>query len=175
MMAVRALLSQRKEAILKGWLSRVAETYPSGALLFQDKDPFTNPVGHIFTTEMETLLDELLKEEPSPERLYASLEGITRITAVQELTPGAAVAFVFHLKGAVREALDRDLEESGLWEALMTFEARIDERALLAFSAYMQARERVYEARVSEIRAARDDAFRMLERMMRRRDKVEAE
>ena len=105
-MSVQNLLSQKKPAILKRWFQLIMKTYPADTSVFlkQEKNRFTNPVGHTISQEIATLYEGLL-EDASIDRLSASLENILKIRSIQNFSPGEAANFVFLLKKAVREEL----------------------------------------------------------------------
>jgi hypothetical protein len=138
-------LARRRDAILERWFERTVQSYPgeTSRFLRNDKDPFRNPVGHTLREGLAILLDEVLgKMDVS--RTHAALEAIVRLRAVQDFTPGQAVAFVFQLKRIARqEAAGGELE---------LFDSRVDEMALLAFDLYMKCREKLYEIKADEAR-----------------------
>ena len=69
---------------------------------------------------------------------------------MQDFSAGEAVAFVFLLKGVIREAPDG---ESALCAGeLATLEDRIDQLALLAFDIFMRCREQICRIREQEAR-----------------------
>ena len=97
-----------------------------------------------------------------PAKVCISLDNILRIKAVQELSPGQAVSFIFLLKQAITEELGREIEKSrlGQW---FEFEARIDKLASMAFDIYMQCREKIHQLRIKEIKAHREGIFGLLD------------
>lgn len=137
-------LSRHRSAILDSWIRRALESYPAPAAgrFLKEKDPFRNPIGSTLRTELETILDGLLRGA-DPSEAEASIEAIVRIRAVQDLEPSEAVGFVFDLKPILREA-DR--------EAGLALDASVDRVALLAFDRYTACREKIHDIRVSEIR-----------------------
>ena len=138
-------LARRRDAILERWFERTVQSYPGEASLFlrSDKDPFRNPVGHTLREGLAILLDEVLGKMDGS-RIDAALEAIVRLRAVEDFTPGQALAFVFQLKRIARqEAAGGELE---------LFDSRVDEMALLAFDLYMKCREKLYEIKADEAR-----------------------
>lgn len=118
-----------RDAVLREWLERTLRSYPeqSARFLLGEKDPFRNPVGQAYRDNLPVLLDWVTGTgDPA-----AALEGILRMRAVEERTPGEAVSFVFLLKELVPERAQR-----------------IDELALRAFDVYMRCRERLWEIRM---------------------------
>jgi len=129
--------------------------------LEKQKDPFANPVGSTILEGIEGLYDELMKEGGFTKASFF-LENITRVRAVQDFSPSAAIAFVPFLKKLIRDELPGDTGENHLLEDLWGFDSRIDQLTLLAFDIYMACREKLYEIRVNEIK---NRSARVLERL----------
>lgn len=139
-------------AVLDRWFQAVLATYPEDAARFLSGvgDRFSNPVGHTVREGLERIYDGL-SGAPTPAELAAAVDGIVRIRAVQEFTPSRAVGFVF----ALREILHGEMAGAGLSPAaLAALDDGVDRAALAAFDVYMQCREKLFEIRVREIRAA---------------------
>ncbi len=168
-MALKEFLVREKSTILKKWFDRILLTYPeeTQSFLEKQKDPFVNPVGSTILEGIEGLYDELL-EGGGFSKASFFLDNITRVRAVQDFSPSAAIAFIPFLKRIVRDELPRDAGEYHLLEDLGEFERRIDELTLLAFDIYMACREKLYEIRVNEIK---NRSARMLERLNSTREK----
>jgi hypothetical protein len=165
-MSLRELLSQKKGAILRRWLDLIAGTHPAGVSpLTQEKDEFKNPEGHTVSQTVDTLYDELLQDRMNPDKVCESLGGILKIKAVQDISAGQAVSFVFLLKEAITEELADEIERQQFLRQWLEFESRIDMVASLAFEIYVQCREKICQLRVKEIKADREIAFRLLERV----------
>jgi len=164
-MVLEHLLPQRRAAILERWFQLILETYPAdtSGFLKQEKDRFINPIGYTISQEIEALYDELL-QEMNPDKLAACLDNIIRIRAVQDFSPSQTVAFIFLLKKAIREELASKIAENRVLEELLKFESKIDKLVLLAFDIYMKCREKVFEIRVSEVKAERERVLKLLER-----------
>lgn len=161
-------LAEKRNGIVRKWLELVAQTHPAGMNLLRDTDRFTNPVRYIFAEALETLYDEVIEGRADSEKSLKALDAMLKVRAVQDFTPAQAVGFVFLLKQAIRESLQSELKDYRTAQDLVGLEKRIDQLALAAFDMYMKCREQIFEVRVSEIKAARDDAFRLLDRMSRR-------
>ena len=163
-MALEHYLTQKKAAILDVWYHLIMETYPADTslILKRGKDRFANPVEYTISQETRTLYDGLL-QNTEYERLSVSLDNIIRIRSVQDFPPSQAVAFIFLLKKAIREVLADDIEKTLDYKDLLEFEARIDKLALVALDIYMKCRDKVYEIRLSEMKAEGERAFRLLE------------
>ncbi len=152
---LKDLLEKKRSQIVKRWLELIFDTYPpdSSKFLMTQGNRFANPVGSTISNAVEKLYDGVVQGVDSQsEEICLLLDDIVRIRAVQEFSPAHAVGFIFLLKRAVREALDREIQHNEPARELLTFESRIDNLALLAFDIYMQCRERIYEIRATEIR-----------------------
>jgi hypothetical protein len=153
-------LKGRRAAIVERWKALALAVYPERAARFmaRERDRFQNPVGHVLGESLGVLYDGLLAGGPA-EEMRRALDGIVRIRAVQELSPSAAVGFVFLLKRAIGEELrgsdvnpDDEVDLAGLHE-------RIDRLALEAFDLFMQCREQIHDLRVREIRSRTPNPF----------------
>lgn len=159
-------MSRKRSSIVERWFDVILETYPEDTSKFlkKGKDPFANPVRHTILQGLEGVYDELLKEPESPEALNDFLDKVIRIRAVQDFSPSQALAFVFSLKGVIRDVLGKEIRENRLHDPMLLLETRIDALALRAFDVYMGCREEIYELRVSEVKRMREQALRLLER-----------
>lgn len=165
-MTLKNLLLQKKASILERWFDLILETYPAGTskALKREKDRFANPVGHTISREIRTLYDGLM-QGISTDHLSSSLNNIIKIRSVQDFPPSQAIGFIFLLKRATREVLEKRIQEKQVLGEWLEFQSRIDRLALLAFDIYMECREKICEIRVNEAKAQREMAFRLLERM----------
>jgi len=156
-MSLNSIISENRSTIIKQWQEAIIQTYPKETQKFlkREKSQFANPVGLIITKDVEVLFDELVKGEDT-EKIFASLDKIIRIRAVQDFKPSHAVGFVLQLKSILRETLGE-----GTFSELHLFEDRIDAAALLAFDVYSQCRQQIYDIRVKEVR---NEYGRLLER-----------
>ncbi len=147
------LLRDKGPEILSRWRKMIAESYPAqtAAFLQTEEDRFRNPVGHTILHQTTALFDVLLRHE-NTENFAALVEPLVRIRAVQDLTPVQAVGFVFDLKRAVRQALEREIQDCAISASLLQFESRIDALALEAFDCYMDCREQIYRLRTDEVK-----------------------
>ncbi len=163
---LRDALSRKRSSIVEKWFDVILETYPEDTSKFlkKGKDPFANPVRHTILQGVEGVCDELLKEGENPEALNDFLDKVIRIRAVQDFSPSQALAFVFSLKGVIRDVLGEEIRGNRLHDPLLLLETRIDALALRAFDVYMGCREEIYELRVSEVKRMREQALRLLER-----------
>jgi len=168
-MTLEEVLLKKKTAVLKRWFNLIAQTYPDGgASLRKNKDRFTNPVGYMISSTIADLYDALLQGELNSDKVSSSLNDIIKVRAVQDFSPSQASAFVFLLKKAVRAELEGEIREARDFEELSKFESKIDDLGLRAFDIYIDCREKVYQVKVNEMKAAMDNAFRLLERQSRK-------
>lgn len=161
-MNLKALLSEKKAAIVKKWFDLIIDNYPADAsdFLKKQKNRFSNPVGHTISQGIDGLFDEILHGIDS-EKLFPFLNDIIKIKAVQDFSPSKAVSFVFLLKQAIREEMGSEIKKKQMSDELRLFEEQIDELALLSFDIYMKCRERIYEIKADEVRRM---TFRLLQR-----------
>ena len=150
--ALKDLLREKRSSILERWYHLILDTYPSETAKFfgREKDQFLNPVAYEFREPIggiyQSLLDGLNSE------VSLSLDRIVRIRAVQDFSASQAINFIFLLKKAIREKLEKEIYKNGLFQDWLALEATIDRLALLSFDIYMQCREKIYEIRVNEIK-----------------------
>jgi hypothetical protein len=161
-MNLKALMSEKKDAIVKKWFDLIIDNYPSDASNFfkKQKNRFSNPVGHTISQGIDGLFDEILHGIDS-EKLFPFLNDIIKIKAVQDFSPSKAISFVFFLKQAIREEMGSEIKKKQMSDELQLFEEQIDELALLSFDIYMKCRERIYEIKADE---ARRMMFRLLQK-----------
>jgi hypothetical protein len=161
-MSLGKLLQQKKSVILKRWFDSILETYPTDTKHFlrTKKDRFENPVAHRISSGIEGIFDQILNDEKA-EEASPFLDKVIRIRAVQDYSPSQALAFIFDLKGLVREAVAEDTHEGQLSKELWRVEQKIDEVGLLALDIYMKCREEIFELRVNEVKRS---VSRLIER-----------
>jgi hypothetical protein len=153
-MGLRDLLAERKEALCGRWLDAVLGEYGEQTAVRwrKERDPFANPIGHALATGLPALLGAVAGDGEPDAGARAALEGIVRIRSVQSLTPSRAVGFVGLLRGAIRAELSAELAGGGLDAELAEVDGRIEQLVLLAFDAYMAAREQVFRVRQEELK-----------------------
>jgi hypothetical protein len=174
-MLLKDFLLQKKSVILKKWFERILETYPQETQRFlqRQKDPFANPVWSTILKGIEGLYEELLQGNDFA-RVSFFLDNITRVRAVQDFPPSAAIAFIPFLKKILRDELPSGdpAREDDFFEDLLEFESRIDQLTLLAFDIYVACREKLYEIRINEIK---NRSARVLERLSSAHEKRQPE
>jgi hypothetical protein len=165
-MDLKHLLIQKRLSILERWLRLIYETYPADTFksMGQGKERFTNPVGYVFTHEIEALYDGLLQGQRT-DQFSGPVEKILKIRSVQDFSPSQAVAIIPLLKKAIREEMrGSGIDLHPMLHEWFEFEARIDHLSLLAFDIYSKYRERINEIRLNEVKKERDRTLRILER-----------
>ena len=150
-MKLKNLLSEKRATILGKWFDLIVESYPAdtSSFLKNQKNRFTNPVGHTILEGIEGLFDELLNGMDS-EKALPFLDSIIRIRAIQDFTPSRSINFIFLLKKVIREEIKSDHEfdlrpGNEIEEELLMLESKIDGLALLSFDIYMKCREKIHE------------------------------
>lgn len=151
-MGLKAVLAERKTAIVRKWFDKVVDTYPADTSQFlkRQKDPFSNPVGSTTIEGLTKIFEELLKEAPDSGTLEAAVDPIIRIRAVQTMfTPAQAVGFPYYLKTIIRDELEAQLTDPALLKALLAFDLEIDRVSLATFNVFMKCRETVLKLRTN--------------------------
>jgi hypothetical protein len=147
------LMKHRAEAIAARWYDAVLAEYPEQtyAVWKRESNRFANPVGHSLRAGTRTILDAVL-EGADAEALRGAVADIMRIRAVQQMSPSAAVGFVFRLKDAIRAELGDELRNGSLRDEMAEMEQRVDAVALAAFDVFAEQRELVSELRINELK-----------------------
>ncbi len=162
-MALYALLLEKKKLLTEKWLEAIYRTYPLDTVGFlrRQKDQFNNPVGHLTTQAVTSLVEQLLSPELDPERIAVPIDDIVRIRAVQSFKPSGGVGIFFLFKALVREVLEPSLRDVAICKELLQFETKVDSVALLAFDIHSRCREQLFEMRVNEVK---NSQFKLLQR-----------
>ncbi len=161
-MTLETFLSEKKPALIEKWFNLILATYPAdtSSFLKNQKDRFTNPVGHTIYQGIEKILDELA-QGVDLDRVSPFLDNILRVRAVQDFTPSQAVAFIFSLKNVVREEIKGEKNLTVSCDELHKLDAHIDALALASFDIFMKCREKLYDIRANELR---NITFRLVQR-----------
>lgn len=154
MNALDILRKYKKEAAT-AWVEAVFATYPleTTGFLRTKRDPFTNPVAHMTREAAHVLFDAMIGEEVEPEQVKASLERFVKLRAAQKFAPSQNMAVFYLLKPILRSLALEEMREKGQLAAYLEVESRLDTLALLAFDIFSEARERIAEARIKEIKS----------------------
>ncbi len=161
-MTLETFLSEKKPAIAEKWFHLILATYPADTSNFlkNQKDRFTNPVGHTIHQGIEEILDELIHVVDIG-KVSPFLDSILRVRAVQDFTPSQAVSFIFSLKSVIREELEGDKNFAVSPGELRELDSRIDSLALASFDIFERCREKLYEIKANELRRM---TFRLVQR-----------
>jgi hypothetical protein len=161
-MTLETFLSEKKPALLEKWFNLILATYPAdtSSFLKNQKDRFTNPVGHTIYQGIEKILDELVQGVDLG-RISPFLDNILRVRAVQDFTPSQAVAFIFSLKNVIREETKGEKNLTVSPDELYKLDSRIDALALASFDIFMKCREKLYDIKANELR---NMTFRLVQR-----------
>lgn len=142
-------LSDKRTILVERWLQAAMRSYSDDAVrsMQREKDRFANPAGHLLTSGIGALFDELLAGAREAE-VARILDDMLKLRAVQDLTPSQAVGFVGELKRVLRASVEVTLTA----EQWSEVDARVDRLQLCAFDVYMQCRERVYAVRYNQLK-----------------------
>lgn len=156
------LIVKQRSAIISKWFIAALQAYPAdtAAFLKSRKDRFANPVGRNTRKGLEGLFDQLVGDLDA-EAVAQSLDPVMRIRAVQSLTPSQATAFIFSLKGILRDLFANEMNDAGMLRQFAEIENRIDRVGLAAFDVFMACREKLYELKSNE---TRNRVFKAFER-----------
>jgi len=154
-------MAARSEELAQKWADLVLGTYPAEtqAVWRKNRDQFTNPVGHSILAATSELIPLLLTWNDA-EAVARSLDTLVKIRAVQDLSPGQALSFVFLLKKLLRQEFTAELSTKGELEELLRFETRVDNLAIIAFDLYVAARDQIARMRVEEVKRAHTNIVR---------------
>jgi hypothetical protein len=152
--AFAELCRTEQEAILAKWSEAVFSAYPLDMTGFSrtKEDQFRNPGGHAVHLALEEIYASVSGRLSSEKLLRDSLEMFVKLRAVQNFTPVQALGVVYLLKPLLRERVLPACLQNGLLDEYLEAESRLDTAALLACDLYMASRERVFEARIGEIK-----------------------
>jgi RsbT co-antagonist protein rsbRD N-terminal domain len=151
---LKDLLVNKKSSIVDNWIRLIIETYPSKTSNFLklQKDRFSNPVGYTISSSAEIIFEEIINGRDI-ERIKTVLNDIIKIRAVQDFSPSQAVDFIFSLKKVIQKELGHDVLKGMILIELIEFESYIDNLALIAFDLFIDAREKIFKIRLSEIKS----------------------
>lgn len=152
-MNLKDLLIKKKQVVIEKWFNLIISSYPpdTAHYLRNQKNQFTNPVGHAIHTAIEGIFDELINPSDSG-RITTYLDNVIRIRAIQDFAPSVALNFLFLLKEIVRLELKEELHEHNLFDELLIFESWIDGLLKESFDIYMSCREKIYELGANEVK-----------------------
>jgi predicted component of type VI protein secretion system len=151
---LKELLKEKKLSIVDSWTQSVFETYQLEATKFfkLQKNQFSNPVGNIVSVNIEKIFDEMINDN-NIGKIKSSLNDIVKIRAVQDFSPSQAIGFIYSLKKIINKELRQEIKDEKTIDELMTIESGIDNIALAGFDLYMEAREKIFQIRIKEIKS----------------------
>jgi len=151
---IKDLLLKRRQSIVSRWVQAIAESYPheTSKFLTSSIDRFANPVGHIITESANQIFDEITGGNDF-NKIKSSLVDIIKIRTVQDFTPSGAAGFIFSLKRFIWEEVENEASDKNAFQELLDIEFIIDRTALIAFDLYMEAKEKLCQIRLDELKA----------------------
>jgi len=147
-------LKNKRSLIVKEWIQSIIETYPvvTSKFLGRQKNRFANPVGFTIAQCVEKLFDQII-DDKNIEEIKTTLLDLIKIRAVQNFTPAEAVGFVFSLKLILRSMFEKEISNKNSFKELLNIESKIDCAAIGAFDLYMEAKEKIFQIKVNEIKS----------------------
>lgn len=151
---LKELLIKKKSSIIDKWIQLIFESYPAGTFEFlkSQKDRFSNPVGHIITDTTVKLFDEII-DGSNIEKIKPILNDFIKLRAVQDFLPSEAANIIFSLKKVLYKELEKEINEEKIFNEFTKIESQLDEIALASFNLYMEAREKVFQIRINEVKS----------------------
>lgn len=167
-MSLAFILEKAETTLATRWADAADAVYPFAATGFLRTiaDPFANPVGQKSRDLAAVLLAAVIGAPHDGTVLRDSLEAFVRVRAVQDIPVEQSLQVMFAYKGLIRSYLRE--HTITMTEALRTELEAADERcdtlALLAFGAYVRAREAFHELRVADVRRRHTQVMRLARR-----------
>jgi hypothetical protein len=143
---------KHQDMIMDSWFDAILNNYPPETVRIfkQEKDPFANPVGHRLRLGMRGIVD-WFKEGDREKDVYAALDQVIRIWAVQDFTPSQTVSFLITFKQIIQKQMQKYYQnQDQLWANWQAFEKEADNLMLLAMDIYMECREKLFQIKVDE-------------------------
>ncbi len=149
---IKKLLQQKKDIIVSKWIQSIIDTYPveTSSFLRQQKNRFSNPIGHIISETAEKIFEAILSGNQSLE-IKILLNDIIKVRAVQDFIPSQAAGFILSLKNIIREELKEEIKDAKMFDEFLEILCGVDRVALIAFDLFMEAREKIFQLRMNEI------------------------
>jgi len=162
-MSLAKRMQERRAAILGRWQREVLESFPrqSRKLIAAGEDRFANPLGFALRDGVEEVFSFVAGEKPW-DAIEPALERLVKLKAVQQTHGQGPLEFLFSLKTIVREAcgvgtgggiagepLERAPSDLEQW---LVLEERFDRVIRAGAAAFVQAREKILELQVNEMR-----------------------
>ena len=150
---IKEILRQKKDIIVSKWIQSIIDTYPleTSSFLRQQKNRFSNPVGHIIVDTAEKIFEAVLSGNQTLE-IKILLNDIIKVRAVQDFLPSHAAGFILSLKQIIREELKEGIKDESMFNEFLEILAGIDRVTLIAFDLFMEAREKIFQIRMNEMK-----------------------
>ena len=150
---IKKSILQKKDVILRNWIQSIFDTYPveTSSFLSEQKNQFSNPVGHIISDAAKNIFESILNGNQDLE-IKIFLNDIIKVRAVQNFLPSEAAGFILSLKNIIRGELGQEIRDKNLFDDFWKIETEIDKVALIAFDLFMEAREKIFQLRIHEIK-----------------------
>lgn len=150
---IKELILSKKDVIVGNWIQSIIDTYPAetSGFLREQKNQFSNPVGHIISQTAENIFEAIIHGNHNLE-IKILLNDIIKVRAVQNFSPSMAAGFIFSLRDIIRNELQTEIKDEKLFNEFWEIEIKIEKAALIAFDLFMEAREKIFELRINEIK-----------------------
>lgn len=150
---IKELILSKKDVIVGNWIQSIIDTYPAetSGFLREQKNQFSNPVGHIISQTAENIFEAIIHGNQNLE-IKILLNDIIKVRAVQNFSPSMAAGFIFSLRDIIRNELQAEIRDEKLFNEFWEIENKIEKAALIAFDLFMEAREKIFELRIKEIK-----------------------
>jgi hypothetical protein len=122
----------------------------TSSFLRQQKNRFSNPVGHIISETAEKIFDAILSGNQSLE-IKILLNDIIKVRAVQDFLPSQAAGFILSLKKIIHDEIKEEIKDIKMFDEFLEILSGVDRVALIAFDLFMEAREKIFQLRMNEI------------------------
>ena len=167
-MDVTEYCSGMREKLVELWIGRFFTAYPidSTGFVRTRRDRFANPVGETTRLSAATLFDAVIGKDADADAVKTALRDLILIRAVQDMAPSQATGAIIALKDILRsEVLPACLlpenAGAGTLKNYLEAESRIDTLFLMALDMYAEAREKVYRARIEDIKQSQAQLTRL--------------
>jgi hypothetical protein len=150
---IKEILRQKKDIIVSKWIQSIIDTYPveTSSFLRQQKNRFSNPVGHIIVDTAEKIFEAVLNGNQTLE-IKILLNDIIKVRAVQDFLPSHAAGFILSLKQIIHDELKEGIKDENMFNEFLEILSKIDKVTLIAFDLFMEAKEKIFQIRMNEMK-----------------------
>lgn len=151
-MDLRTYLIENHKGIARQWADAIFQTYPEegGKFFSGSSNQFSNPVGHTFRTNVESMI-LILARGGDVHDCAKELDGILRIRAVQGFKPSVALSFLPALKEIVFREVSLHYPMESADALLREWNIMVDRLTMLGFDLYMECREILWKQKANEL------------------------